>query len=123
MISSPVSIEEAVRIAEHYMKRNIGIPLPIYEAIMTLINTAKAQGPSIKGWVARDEDETLWFHYNKPHKARVQDSYVSNWIWNSVGHFRQLDSKQVLAMFKDLQWEDDPVEVEITIRSLVESKR
>lgn len=68
--------------------------------------------PTLKGWVARDSVEDafngcgLILHCKKP--------------WRTGGEW----SNQTIAMhlpwnmFPDLKWEDEPIEVELTIKSL-----
>ena len=69
----------------------------------------------IKGWVARDqnigEDGTnLYLGYNKP-KSIGQSPFVT---WCDYGDFISLPKE----MFPELTWEDEPIEVELTIKKI-----
>lgn len=66
------------------------------------------QKPEAKltGWVARDGDERIWVYETCPKK-------YSEWLeWVGNDGYMSIDQKS----FPDLKWEDEPVEVEITIR-------
>lgn len=67
----------------------------------------KKQSPKIKGWVARDKNGKLNFFLGKPRKI-INTQGQEYWI----GHGRM---KQPNEFFPDLRWEDDPIEVELTI--------
>ena len=67
----------------------------------------------IKGWVARDraegEDGTnLYFGWKKP-KRLGDESFIT---WVDFGDFISLPKE----MFPNLTWEDEPSEVELTIK-------
>lgn len=64
----------------------------------------------MKGYVARDKNNSLWFHYVKPRKrlGNEQDYWISN-DWEM-----ELDPS-CFPEFDDLVFEDEPVEVELTI--------
>ncbi len=63
---------------------------------------------TIEGWVARDGDNLLYFYYT-PCRARGKSSH---WTSMAVGSPFQLPSN----IFPDLTWQDEPIEVEITIK-------
>lgn len=67
----------------------------------------KSDAPKIKGWVARDKRGTLNFF--RAHPRRITDSRGEEY-W--IGHVRM---KQPNEFFPDLKWEDEPIEVELTI--------
>lgn len=60
----------------------------------------------ITGWVARDENESLYFFYGKPIKSE------DIWIDGSFS-FLRLKGK---SEFNDLTWKDEPIEVELIIK-------
>lgn len=63
---------------------------------------------TISGWVARDGDGTLFFHQAKPVKGR--------YYWDTpdlpAGDSMILPRES----FPSLTWQDEPIEVEITIK-------
>lgn len=64
----------------------------------------------IKGWVARDLDGQLClFQDEKPIKEKKY--WMSN---GSIGKWMYIDSKT----FHELTWEDEPIEVELTIKKI-----
>ena len=70
-----------------------------------------SQGAIIKGFVARDKDGQLCIFYgDKPHRGGCD-----RW-WHPehcpTGDWMNLPEK----MFPELKWEDEPIEVELTIR-------
>jgi hypothetical protein len=58
--------------------------------------------PTIKGWVARDKDGTLYFHWEKP--EREGDEWLGFTGMSILG-----------GLLPDLKWEDEPIEVELPI--------
>ena len=86
---------------------------------------AKENTLTIKGWVARDDDRTLTFFFSKPHRAcYVNDEiYFENeledgmipWVWSALKNSNQEYILLPTTMFPDLKWEDEPIEVELTI--------
>ena len=65
----------------------------------------------LKGYIARDEDKSLWFHKKKPNRIDMGPQIFS-WF-QSDGQF-QLDED----LFPSLTWEDEPVKVELIIRQI-----
>ena len=64
----------------------------------------KFGNPTIRGWVARDDDlNHIHLFQNKPIRDR--------WDWHSGCPALQLPDN----FMPDLKWEDDPLEVELTI--------
>lgn len=63
--------------------------------------------PTIKGWVARDENGEVWFYMQKPHR--------NGRMWTTGSG----DGRYVIYLahisFPGLGWEDDPIEVELPI--------
>ena len=58
--------------------------------------------PTIKGWVARDENGQLRFYCKHPEKR--------NTFWLPIsGRYMSLDQ----SLFPDLKWPDPPIEVEL----------
>ena len=68
----------------------------------------KEQKPETKitGWVARDRNGEICIYEDYPERISAQQ------FWFGQGSNRILDQKS----FPDLKWEDEPVEVEATIR-------
>ncbi len=61
-----------------------------------------------KGWIARDEDNGLWFFSIKPYKE--YSCWRSKSCWKSGEDYEELDSE----LFPEITWEDEePTEVEI----------
>ena len=60
--------------------------------------------PTIKGWVARDQDGLLTLFDSEPKRFPVDES------WIGCG-FTDLPKD----LFPDLKWEDEPIEVELPI--------
>ena len=58
---------------------------------------------TISGWVCRDKDGTLCLYYKKPMRGKEE------WFGN---YDRQLPEDS----FPSLTWQDEPIEVEITIK-------
>lgn len=85
-------------------------------AISKFIDTIPEQPslPTINGWVARDEysgDEgNLYIGMRRP--RRIDNAAPGFGMWCDYGEFMALPSE----MFPDLKWEDEPIEVELTIR-------
>jgi len=71
----------------------------------TFVNTEGEFEAKLTGWVARDENREIWVYGNYPEKNSEKH------IWTESSCM-PLDQKS----FPDLKWEDEPVEVEITIR-------
>ena len=73
---------------------------------------------TIKGWIARDDDYTLAFHYVKPRRVVFQDGRRSKegtpWVWFNDEGWLLMPTD----FFPDLKWEDEPIEVELTIKRL-----
>jgi len=63
------------------------------------------------GYVARDKDNTLWFHYRKPH---LENDIEKTWWGSNDKTFRIYDWD--FPEFKDLKFEDEPIKVEFNIK-------
>ena len=67
--------------------------------------------PKIKGWVARDEkDGRLDFFYKKPPIRGNKE-----WLPNGAGMISSIVFKYFCP---DLKWEDEPIEVELTLKRI-----
>ena len=64
----------------------------------------------MKAYVARDKDGSLWVHYRKPKK---ENSLKKTWWGSDDREFQIYDFD--FPNFKDVTWEGNPVEVELTI--------
>ena len=65
----------------------------------------------LHGWIARDMDGSLWFHYIKPHR---ENDIEKTW-WGSNDIAMLLDDD---TLYPELTWEDNPYEVELIIKIL-----
>ena len=63
----------------------------------------------ISGWVARDSNESLYLFCLKPERVRYLGSSDGVWMSRTI---EKLDP----ALFPDLSWESDPIEVELIIK-------
>lgn len=70
---------------------------------------------TIKGYVGRDKDGfTLRFCHYKP---RRENEIEQTW-WGSCDADFDIWSSDLRELFKDLTWDDEPVEVELTLKIL-----
>lgn len=76
--------------------------------------TNTEQHPKIKGWVARDEDGTLCCFSKKP--ERMSNTIAGHFWFNEDAFELRKD------VFPKLTWEDEPIEVELTINNMDSSK-
>ena len=65
------------------------------------------------GYVARDLNGTLWFHYCKPH---LENEIEKEWWGSNDKTFRIYDWD--FPEFKDLKFEDEPIKVEFSIKKI-----
>lgn len=65
---------------------------------------------TIKGYVARDKDGSLWFHYRRPHK---ENDIEKTWWGSNDKSFRIYDFD--FPEFEDVTWEGGPKKVELTL--------
>ena len=74
----------------------------------------------IKGWVAKDEDHAVFFHVEKPHKELMRT--LDN---EKIGYWKCYNERFRLScldkMFPELTWDDEPIEVELTISNFIDS--
>lgn len=61
----------------------------------------------MKGYVARDLNESLWFHYTKPKRAKALEREM---YWESDDKSFQIHDSD-FPEFKDLKWQDKPIAV------------
>ena len=75
--------------------------------VWLIVQTSKTNNNTMSGWIARDEDGTLWFFMNKP--------YCGNRIWFcDDGAFMQINPN----LFPTLHWEDEAIEVELIVKEV-----
>ena len=67
-------------------------------------------GFKIKGYVARDKDSTLWFHYEKPHR---ENDIEKTWWGSNDKAFQIFDFD--FPEYNDITWEGEPCEVEFRL--------
>ena len=65
----------------------------------------------MKGYVARDKDGSLWFHYEKPH---LENDIEKTW-WGSNDKSFEI-FRWDFPEFDDLTFDGGPVEVEMSIK-------
>lgn len=67
----------------------------------------------IDGYVARDKNGDLYFHYIKPHR---ENEFELTWWGSTDANFWISDDD--FPEFKDLKWEDEPLKVRIAIKKV-----
>lgn len=75
---------------------------------------AETDEPKIKGWVARDEINSIYLHWEKPHKIYSCGLPVA---WRSPDIMQPI-KRLSNALFPDLKFTDGPIEVELTIHKV-----
>lgn len=60
-------------------------------------------------WVARDEDGALWLYKEKPERSEKAGVFIARKNGNVSLGMELLDER----MFGELEWEDEPMEVEM----------
>lgn len=71
----------------------------------------------IKGWVAKDEDDAVFFHVKQPHREpMITLTNERIGIWQSYNERFRLSALD--KMFPELTWNDEPIEVELTIKKI-----
>lgn len=76
-----------------------------------VINEAYKNKNKVRFYVARDKNETLWLYLNKP--GRASRSFISSYNAVHSGGFESLGLNA--DDYKDLRWEDEPIEVFLNI--------
>ena len=84
-----------------------------------LISAAKQEEPvnRVRFYVARDKDGTLWLYMGRT--IRRESDFVSYWEEGGkrIGHGSKLRMYGLNENdYKDLKWEDEPLEVFVTIK-------
>ena len=74
---------------------------------------------TINGYVARDKDGTLRFCYHKP---RRENQIEQTW-WGSCDADFDIWNETLEEPFKDLTWEDEPVEVTLSLVPVNDPKK
>lgn len=84
-----------------------------YKSILSFIESlGKESVPKIKGWVARDKNNSLYLHWEKPHQIL---SYSIPVAWRGSDVMQPI--KRLPDDFMpDLKFENDPIEVELIIK-------
>lgn len=68
---------------------------------------------TIQGYVARDKNESLWFHYSKPH---LENDIEKTWWGSNDKSFEIFDFD--FPEYRDVTFEGGPVEVKLTLERL-----
>lgn len=63
-------------------------------------------------YLARDEDGSLWLHSTKPHRVNGNDGLGGRWISAS---FLKMEDPDLFGS-EDLEWEDKPIQVRVSVR-------
>lgn len=63
-------------------------------------------------WVARDEDGSLYLYGFEPTRNDIDGTWYD---WDDGDRYEIISLDESLPQFRDLKWEDDPVEVDIII--------
>ena len=69
----------------------------------------------VKGWVARNEGDDQLLFGDKPKRGNRRDHTEDYWILSNKVPVDYNVWSLPSEMFPDIKWEDEPVEVEITI--------
>ena len=96
-----------MRLANHFYELGCRHAAVLYDDMEKERQRRQENEPTIKGWVARDKDGSLWFHYSKP---RRENDIEKTW-WGSDDRTFQLFNID----YQDLKWESEPIEVELPI--------
>ena len=96
-------------IAHHFYELGCRHAAVLYDDMEKERQRRQEEEPTIKGWVARDSCEDafngcgLILHHSKPWRTGAE--------WSN----RTIAMHLPWGMFPDLKWEDEPIEVELTI--------
>ena len=99
----------------------INVPILImgllFVVMVVYFRMEEKEEPKIHGWVAVDKNNACYFHLHKPQRSldvswyatpdRFQEDY------NPLWHLRLPDE---FASSLDLSWDDEPIEVELTVK-------
>lgn len=107
---------------EEYKREVQWLPVSRYDVFCAAFDRAYALGKQekdaedtvISGWVARNSDGTLSLFEVKPERVRYKRD-IKEGLWMA-----KTMTDLVSELFPDLTWDDDPIEVEITIIKLKE---
>lgn len=64
----------------------------------------------MKMWIARDEDNNLWFYEKEPHINHYSEPYDA--FWSSDGEYYEVDQD----FLPEVTFENSPMEVELVIK-------
>ena len=78
-----------------------------YAAGMLAERERMASCPTIKGWVARDENGQLWLYAQRPFRNHTV------WTTDKGRYFIRIND----TFLPDLRWEDEPIEAEIIVKT------
>lgn len=89
----------------------------LFVVMVVYFRMEEKEEPKIHGWVAVDKNNACYFHLHKPQRSldvswyatpdRFQEDY------NPLWHLRLPDE---VASSLDLSWDDEPIEVELTVK-------
>ena len=80
---------------------------------MSTWNIIYDPNPTLRGWVARQPDGSLWLFAEKPYFNRDFDEWGT-----AIGGERELEDITDSTVFSDLTWESEPIEVELLIKKI-----
>lgn len=96
-------IIEVERVSKNIFGRTDGIVAMYSKDVLDFNLDPPHPEATISGWVCRDKDGTLCLYYKKPMRGKEE--------WFGI-YDRQLPEDS----FPSLTWQDEPIEVEITIK-------
>ena len=71
---------------------------------------AQTVNAAVEGWVARDLDGSLWFHYHKPH---LENELEQTWWGSSDNSFRLYEP--IHPGFENVTFEGGPIKTKLII--------
>ena len=87
-----------------------------YDWLEKVLEYPKEQ-PTIKGWVARDEDESLHLFRSCPKRKSRRGVFESApGVWSTDKYDMSWERVLDKELFPNFKWEDEPIEVELTIK-------
>lgn len=95
-------------VARHFYDLGCRHAAAMYDDIEFERQRRSEEEPTIKGWVARDEDGALYVFASRPQRAK---GIYKEDIWDNGDAALPLPK----SIFPDLKWEDEPIEVELEI--------
>lgn len=86
-----------------------------YADVLSSIKSLEQEQSTIKGWVARDRDNALFCHENKPRRTfghTIGGERIEYWC--NGGKRFELSQE----LIPEISWLDEPIEIELIIRKI-----